>query len=156
MQTTHVKDVMTRNVFAVAPDTSLETVARLLATRHLSGVPVVDGHGRPVGVISQADLVDPDRARSGEVGRSIFYQVGGNTRELSFEDVAIGEGVAADLMSPFVLSVAPTSRVEDAARMMLSDGVHRLIVVEGERIVGIVSTTDLLRALSGRRRVKTA
>ena len=150
MQTIKVKDVMTRNVFAVAPDTSLETAARLLATRRVSGAPVVDREGRPVGVITQTDLVDPDRERSSDPGRSVYYRVGGGPREVDCEE-ARGEGVVSDVMSPFVLSVGSEVDVEDAARRMLTDKVHRLLVVDADRIVGIISTLDVLRALSGRR-----
>ncbi len=151
MLTIKVKDVMTRNVFAVAPDTSLETAARLLATRRVSGAPVVDRDGRPVGVITQTDLVDPDRERSNDPGRSVYYRVGGGPREIDCEDAALAEGVVADVMSPFVLSVGSDADVEDAARRMLTDKVHRLLVVDAERIVGIISTLDVLGALSRRR-----
>ena len=116
---------------------------------------MVNGQGRAVGVISQTDLLDPDRPRSQQVGRSVYYRVGDSPRELSFEEGAIGEGVVSDVMSPFVLSIGPNERVEDAARTMLADGVHRLLVIEGERIVGIISTTDVMRAFA-RQRARTA
>lgn len=62
-----VMEFMSRDVFAVGPDTSLETAARLLAQRRISGAPVID-KGRVVGVISASDLVDPDCDVSGVPG----------------------------------------------------------------------------------------
>ena len=63
-----VSDVMTHKVFAVSPDTSLETAARLFAQKRVSGVPVVDASGEVVGVVSASDLNDPDRDRGEQVG----------------------------------------------------------------------------------------
>ena len=151
MTTTHVKDIMTRAVFAVAPETSLETAARLFTARHISGAPVVDKHGKAVGVITKTDLIDPDRQRSSTVGRSVYYCLGDSPCELDFEAGAIGEGIAADVMSPFVLSIPADASIEDAVRVIMFDHVHRLLVVRGARIVGIVTTTDLLRAYARQR-----
>jgi CBS domain-containing protein len=142
-----VREVMTRDVFAVAPDTSLETAARLFATRQVSGAPVVESSGRPVGVVTQSDLVDPDRERSEKQGRAVYYRLGGGAREVQLDDNALPDGVVSDVMSPFVLSVPPDMLVFDAARLMLTDGVHRLLVVENDRVVGILSSTDVLRAV---------
>lgn len=65
-----VSDVMTHKVFAVSPDTSLETAARLFAQKRVSGVPVVDASGEVVGVVSASDLNDPDRDRGEQVGNA--------------------------------------------------------------------------------------
>ena len=100
-------------------------------------------------MISQSDLLDPDRPRSPDVGRSVYHVVGGASQEHFLEEGATGEGVVADLMSPFVLSIGSTVPVEDAARTMILDGVHRLLVIDGERIVGIITATDVMRAYAG-------
>jgi CBS domain-containing protein len=148
MQNLQVEDVMTREVLAVAADTSLETAARLLASRHISGAPVIDDQGRAVGVITQSDLCDPDRDVTGKLGRSLFYRVGERaTAALGGERVHT-VGVVADVMSPFVLSVSPQTPIAEAARLMVHDEVHRLLVVKGGKLVGIVSAMDVLRALA--------
>jgi CBS domain-containing protein len=103
-----VSTIMTRDIYAVAPDTSIETAARLLSTQHISGAPVVNGH---------------------EVG----------------DDVNLSEGRVADIMSPFVLSIDAAASLVEAATLMLSENVHRLLVMDGRKLVGIVTTTDLLR-----------
>jgi len=140
-----VADVMTRDVYAVAADTSLDTAARLLTTRRISGCPVVSGSGRPIGVVTLADLADPDRDRSERDGYPLYYRViDGHRREQS-DGAALGTGCVADVMSPFVLSVASSASLREAGRVMLSDGVHRLLVVEDGSLVGIVTSSDLLR-----------
>lgn len=146
-----VADVMTPDVYAVAEDTSLETACRLLASRHITGAPVVSPSGRPVGVVSLSDLVDPDRDRSERDGYPLYYRLDhGHKVELS-DGVAVGSGRVADVMSPFVLSIHASAPLEDAARIMLADQVHRLLVVDAGKLVGIVTATDLLRGFVDQR-----
>ncbi len=143
-----VAAVMTREVYAVAPDTSIETAARLLATRHISGAPVVNGSGCPVGVISVADLIDPDRPRTDREGYPLFYRLTDGTPDEIGDGGAHADGQVSDVMSPFVLSVNAGCSLVEAARLMIAEQVHRLLVMEGRRLVGIVSAIDLLRGFA--------
>ena len=143
-----VSDVMTREVVAVAPDTGLETAARLFATHRIGGAPVVSDKGQPMGVVTLADLVDPDRDRSRKKGYSHFYTVaGGHTEEIG-DGAQTSSGQVGDVMSPYVLSIASAASLPEAARVMIEDGVHRLLVLDGESLVGIVTSTDLLRGIA--------
>ena len=140
-----VADVMTRDVYAVAPETSIDTAARLFAARHITGAPVVTGAGRPVGVVTLVDLVDPDRQHSEREGYPLFYRLqAGQTVELG-NGIQVGSGQVADVMSPFVLSIKSSASLVAAAQLMLSESVHRLLILEGNKLVGIVTSTDLLR-----------
>ncbi len=143
-----VRDVMTVDVYAVAEDTAISTAARLLATRHITGAPVVTSSGRPIGVVSLADLVDPDRDRTQRDGYPLYYQLINGVRTELSDGVAVEPGCVADIMSPFVLSIHSSASLRDAAKIMLNDGVHRLLVVEDGGLVGIVTSTDLLRGFS--------
>ena len=147
MQAT-VASVMTRDVYGVAPDTSIETAARLLATKHIGGLPVVTPTGKPIGVISLFDLVDPDRARTQRNGHPMFYKLGNGRPETIGDDVQLTEGRVADVMSPFVLSIESTAPLRAAAKLMVDENIHRLLVMDGERLVGIITTMDLLRAFA--------
>lgn len=143
-----VMDVMTREVFAVSPDTSLETAARLLTERRVSGAPVIDDRHRVVGVISLSDLADPDRTPSEDLGYPIYYRVtDGWTDELG-SGAYSRPGRVADVMTAAVISVPADANVLDATTRMLQLGVHRLLVVHGDRLSGVVSTVDLLRAFA--------
>lgn len=143
-----VMDVMTREVFAVGPDTSLETAARLLTERRVSGAPVIDEHHRVVGVISLSDLADPDRTPSEDPGYPIYYRVTDG-----WTDTVGGQGYSrpgrvADVMTAAVISVAADATVVEATQRLLQLGVHRLLVVHGDRLSGVVSAVDLLRAFA--------
>lgn len=144
MQT--VNEVMTRDVFAVAPDTSLETAARMLAQRRISGAPVID-HGRVVGVISANDLVDPDTDISGIPGFPLYYRISDGLAEEMGDHVRVRPGRVLEVMTPGALTIGASATVVEAAARMLQLGVHRLLVVSGEdELAGVVSTVDLMRA----------
>jgi CBS domain-containing protein len=148
MTTPTLTTIMTRDVYAVAPDTSIETAARLLTTRHIGGAPVVTRHGTPVGVISLFDLVDPDKPRSQRDGHPMFYRVADGHPVALGDDVELTGGRVADVMSPFVLSIDASASLREAAKLMVEENVHRLLVMDGKKLVGIVTTTDLLRAFA--------
>jgi CBS domain-containing membrane protein len=145
-----VDSIMTRDIIAFAPDTSVVTAARILATRHIGGAPVVDGKGTPIGVVTLTDLADPDKSKSDEEGQSIYYRiVDGKSEALGSTFLAAQkEGIVDDVMSPYVFSVAPDTRLIDAIRLMVADNIHRLMVVDNGHLVGIVSSMDMLGAMA--------
>jgi CBS domain-containing protein len=112
-----VADVMTRRPVSVRADTPLETVAAVLAGSRISAVPVVDDRGTATGVVSELDLI-----RAGA-----------------------DAGVAADVMTGPVRTVAATEPVSSAARLLADARVRRLFVVERGRLAGVLARRDLLR-----------
>ncbi len=145
MQTIKVADLMTREVFAVAPETSLETAARLLAQKHIHGAPVVSSEGEVVGVVSLADLVDPDRDLSEEGGHSIYFSFSGGWAAVMGDSVETRAGRVEDVMTRAVLTIDANEPLEAAAERMLEFGVHRLLVLEGNEMAGVISMVDLVR-----------
>jgi len=141
---------MTRELYAVRPDTSLATVARILEMHDISGVPVIDAAGHAVGVVSQTDLLDSLCPRSRPEGPSFFYKLrdgqvcATGTADHAHDAIA---GAVGDVMSQTFISVGPNATVVDAARLMLANGVHRLFVLDRGRIVGVITSTDCLSAL---------
>ncbi|MEV5378272.1 CBS domain-containing protein [Streptomyces nondiastaticus] len=122
MLTLTVGELMTSRVARARPGTSFEGLVRLLRRRRVSGVPVLDGDDKVVGVVSEKDL---QKAR-GNAGAC--------------------RGTAAELMSSPAVTVHPEQRAVDAARVMDRHGVNRLPVVDEEdRLIGIVTRGDLLR-----------
>jgi CBS domain-containing protein len=147
-----VRDAMVREVVAVASDTSLDAVARLLALNDISGAPVVDDDGRPMGVVSQRDLIDAERPRSGREGRTSYYRVwNGDVRAIGLLGTTPPpvRGVAADVMSSPLMTIDAGAGIDEAARRMLRGHIHRLFVVERGKVVGLVTALDCLRALVG-------
>ena len=141
-----VRDVMTRKMVSVPADTPALAVARLLADRGISAVPVADGWGMLLGVVSEADLIR--RLASGdppEPGflRSLFY----DRDRAAARYAAVHGATAGDIMTRDVVTVTDEVTVEHAAQMIETHNVRRLPVVQDGVLVGIVSRADLLRAL---------
>jgi CBS domain-containing protein len=127
--------VMTRDVLAVTPDTSVREAALLMIDNRISGLPVVEDDV-VVGVISEADYVAKDSSRTW-VSRVLFGQEGGMLTAIE----RVGE-----LMSRDPITIPVTATVQEAARLMTRNNVNRLPVVDHGRMVGIVTRSDLIRA----------
>ena len=145
-----VADVMTRDVLMVAPETSVQDVARLLWSRGISGVPVVDAADTLVGIVSELDLLVrnanlhiPQYLRVLDVMITI-----GNRHEFDEEMRRALGATAADVMTAEVFTVEPQTDLADAATLMLDKDVNRLPVVEQGRLVGIISRADFVRLLA--------
>lgn len=139
---TLVGDVMTKNVIVVDEDASFKHIAETLAHNRVSAVPVVSHTGRVLGVVSESDLL-AKVAAGGEPGAKIGS---GFTERRHLQRKAHGE-TAADLMGAPAVTALATDDVVDAARVAARAHIRRLPVVdESERIVGIVTRSDLLRA----------
>jgi CBS domain-containing protein len=145
----HASDVMTRNVITVDPDTTVQDVAGLLSERGISGVPVVDATGQLVGIISEGDLL-----RRAEIGTD---QPGSVRRSWWLEDFATARArdyvkshgrTVRDIMSRDVVTVAAETDLGEIARLLETNRIKRVPVLQDGRIVGIVSRSNLVRALS--------
>lgn len=136
-----VKDLMTRDLLTLAPNTTIREAAEILATEHVSGAPVVHV-GRPLGMVSAADLLefiaglpaDPE-AVSGGLEHGIL------------DDHTVEEAMTRGPLT----TIGPDAPASRAAEMMQTEGVHRLPVVEDGKLVGIITTTDLVKAVADRK-----
>ena len=144
------EDIMNPDVLTVRDDMLVRDLALFLTEHEISGAPVVDGGGRPVGVVSGTDIVSVDRAgrQDGSGPASYYLRAFENRfsvdsiRGLRVEEEAL---TVSDIMTPVVISVARDMPVSRIARLMLNDHIHRVIVREGESIAGIVTSFDMLR-----------
>lgn len=133
-----VVEAMSVDVVTVALGTPLKDAATLLARHRISGLPVL-GDGIVVGVLSEADIVSRSTGAPeprGALGR-LF---GGRHRD----DVAPTD--VRDAMSSPAITIAPNRSVAEGARSMIEHGVNRLPVVDGSRLVGILTRADIVRA----------
>src|SRR3954471_9139596 len=136
-----VRDIMTDTVIAVREAARYAEIVDALARYRVSAVPVLDAHRRVLGVVSEADLM----AKVEFAGRHASYPLVG-ARARTARAKAAGES-AADLMTSPPITIWPDATVVDTARLMDSESVKRLPVVDGEgRLGGIVSRGDVLRA----------
>lgn len=141
-----VRDVMTRKVISVPADTPAMAVARLLADRGISAVPVTDSWGMLLGIVSEADLIrrlsTSDAPEPGFL-RALFY----NREQAAARYAAVHGATADDIMTRDVVTVTEEVTVEHAAHLLETHNVRRLPVVQDGVLVGIISRADLLRAL---------
>ncbi|NOT06587.1 MAG: CBS domain-containing protein [Gemmatimonadales bacterium] len=123
MQT--VAQLMTRNLLILHAESSLRDAIAYLATEHVSGAPVVNGTGRLVGAVSSSDLL-----------------------QAQAEDMDLDATPVSDVMTSPTLTVTPGTELREAALAMEYGDVHRLFVVEGDALLGVISRSDVSRALA--------
>jgi CBS domain-containing protein len=114
----NVREIMTTPVVCTKADASVGEVATLLARHRISAVPVTDLDGSVIGLVSEYDLL----ARDGKVAR--------------------------DVMSPGIISVTEDTDVKEVRFLLIERRIRRVPVLSGQRLVGIVSRSDLIRQMA--------
>jgi CBS domain-containing protein len=150
---------MTPNPLSIQADATVAEAVAFLTDRGFSGAPVIDEAGRPVGVLSRADILAHDRETPHYVAAVPEYYVG---REPDVTPtLASGEKLpdgfqverpdatrVRDIMTPVVFSVAPEAPAAKVVENLVSLKVHRLFVVDQSgALVGVISALDVLRGL---------
>jgi len=144
-----VRDIMTAEVVVAEPDTSVNLVARLMASRDISGVPVVED-GRLVGIVTELDLI----VRNTRLEPPAFFalldaRIPLETPTHYRERIRHMLGtLARDVMTEKVVSVGPDEELESLAEIMVKQRVNPLPVVEDGRLVGIVSRSDIIAMMA--------
>lgn len=142
-----VRELMTEKVFTIGPEAPIKDVARILVDNGISGLPVCDIEGRVIGVISEGDILykehDPSKAHvGGPLGRIIE----GTPNYAGY--IKAKALTARKAMTSPAITIAPHESVAQAARIMCEHHVNRLPVVADEKLVGLVTRADLVRAFT--------
>jgi CBS domain-containing protein len=144
-----VKDIMTKEVITVSPETEIAQAAELLLTNRINGVPVINESGELVGILCQSDLI----AQQKNIPiPSLFTLLDGYisltlSKRLDKEVEKIAATKAADAMTPDPVTVSPDTGIEDVAALMVEKNYHTLPVVDAGKLVGIVGKEDILKTL---------
>jgi len=143
------KDIMTRNVITVSPDTEIAHAAKLLLTNHINGVPVVNETGELVGILCQSDLIIQQKTLPIP---SLFTLLDGYipltpSKKLDKEVEKIAAAKVAEAMTADPVTVRPDTGIEDVAALMVEKNYHTLPVVDADKLVGIVGKEDVLKTL---------
>lgn len=144
-----VKDIMSKEVIAVDAGDTLHEALELIVENRVSALPVVNGRGRCIGILSTSDLVDLTHELDDElhnIGRSSQSKQAWLIEQLS---TALGSERVADHMSEEIAVIAEDVSLPEAAAAMLRNRVHRLPVVDDkQKLLGIVSTMDIMRVVA--------
>lgn len=150
-----VRDYMDADPVTVGPEATVEEVARVLGEHELHGVPVVDLNGGVLGIVTENDLVISDE--QGDLHIPHYVELFGglipippfrNVEERLRKAVA---ATASQMMSADPATVSPSDDVHDAAHVIVETGHNRIPVVEGGRLVGVISRADVVSALAAER-----
>jgi CBS-domain-containing membrane protein len=149
-------DLMTGNVVSIPEDAPLHEAIAVLTDRGFSGAPVINAAGRPVGVISQSDILVHDRNAATYAKRVPEFYTSSDLRSAIGEDVggfqveAVDKTMVREVMTPVVFSIRPEAPARQVIEELLNLRVHRLFVIDHDGVlVGVICMSDILRRLLG-------
>jgi CBS domain-containing protein len=140
-------DVMVKDVITVGPDTSVAEAAKLMADHDISALPVVDGDGRLVGIVSEADLIHRE-----EIGTDIHHpwwvEAITPAAKLAAEFAKSHGKRVEELMSEHVITASEETPLAEVAATLERNRIKRIPVVRDGKVIGIVSRANLIQALA--------
>ena len=144
-----VKDIMTKEVISVTPETEITKAAEILLEKRINGLPVIDPFGRLVGIICQSDLVAQQK---GIPVPSVFTLLESfipltSMKRIDKEMEKIAALTVKEAMTLEPVTVSPETDIEDVAKLMVDKKYHTLPVVEDGKVVGVVGKEDVLKTL---------
>ena len=146
MSTLTARDLMTTELVTVPPETPVIAMARLLAERGISAVPVLGADGALLGMVTEADLI---RRLAGEEDKpaSWFSGLFGDPGRGAEHYARTHGAKARDIMTEKLVTVEPDATAAHVAQLMEQHGIRRVLVVSEGRLRGLISRADLLHAL---------
>jgi CBS domain-containing protein len=143
------RDIMTKDVVTVTPDTEITQAAKLLLENHFNGLPVVDDRGKLIGIICQDDLIVQQKRLPLP---SLFTFFDGlipltSYRSLEKEVEKIVATTVSQAMTVDPITIDPDASLEDIATLMVNNNIHTLPVLDSGRLVGIIGKEDVLRTI---------
>lgn len=126
-----VAELMQTNVRTIAPDAPVTQLVEAMADSRISGLPVVNPDGRVIGVVTATDVLQAGAEQSDTRARARFFE----------------HTTVRDIMTPNPHVIEPEADAREAAKHMLYTDVKRLFVQDGDRLVGVISQTDLAHAV---------
>lgn len=145
------RDIMTPDPVTVGTDMTVTDAAHLMTEKHIGSLPVVEGD-RLVGLVTESDLIMQDVKVHFPTYLSLLggyvFAPGSTDRYESALRKAVAASVA-DVMTPDPVTVSPEALVSDVATLIMERDVARIPVIEGDKLIGIISKSDIVRSLAG-------
>ncbi|MBW2521591.1 MAG: CBS domain-containing protein [Deltaproteobacteria bacterium] len=145
------KDIMTEQVLTVRQDTPVNELAEILWKNKISGVPVVDDDGRVVSVVTESDLIDQNKkvhipTMISILDSVIFLESSKKTEQ---EIRKMAGNTVQDICAAELVSVSGDTGLDEIATIMAEKKVHTLPVMEGDRLIGVIGKSDIIRSMAG-------
>jgi predicted transcriptional regulator len=147
------KQVMTSKVLAAEADWSIERLSEFLIVNSISGSPVQSKKGHLIGVVSLTDIVHYETQHEKDPQWPHDYYLHALERQCSREEAASFRIEAEPLktvraiMTPMIFQVTEHTPVQEVADMMIKNRIHRVFVTRNEKVIGIISTPDMLKVI---------
>ena len=143
------KDIMTRDVLVVKPDTSIEELSSILVNNEISGVPVVDDSGVLYGIVTENDLISRNKRLHiptvvSFLDAAIYLE---SSKKFEQEVKRLTATRVGDICNRKVVTIAEDTTVMDIATLMSEKKVHLLPVLKAGKVVGIVGKRDMVKAV---------
>ena len=144
-----VKDIMTKELITVSPDTEIVQATKLLLVNRINGIPVTDETGKLVGILCQSDLIAQQKKLPIP---SFFTFLDGlialtSMKQIEKQVQKIAAITVAQAMTPNPVTVQPETDIEKVAALMVDKNFHTIPVVDEGELVGIVGKEDILKTL---------
>ena len=143
------KEIMTKEVITVSPETSITEAAKLLLEKRINGLPVVDSQGSLRGIICQSDLITQQKRIPVLPFVTFLDSLIPLRSDKNFtkqiQKIAALTVIQAMTRDP--ITVAPATSLEEIATLMVNKNIHTLPVTDHGKLVGIIGKEDVLRTL---------
>ncbi len=147
------RDIMTPNIKTVPQNWTMQRFARFLSENEISGSPVADENGKLIGIATLKDIADFHLNQvTGQHDTRMTDEELREARRLKafiFGEMLKMPVEVRDIMTPIVFSVDEQTPIQDVARAMMKDHLHRIFVKNGTQVTGIITTYDLLKVIVG-------
>jgi len=144
-----IKDIMTKDVITVSPEMSVHKLAGLFIKKNISGAPVVDGNGKLIGIVLEEGVIFQDKKVHLPTFISLsvgFLALG--TKRFDEEIKKITASTVSDIMEKDLTTASADTEIEDVATMMIEKEAYYLPVVDGDKLVGVITKKDIVRAIA--------
>ena len=149
------KEIMTKDVLVANADWSIPRLGEFFSVNSISGAPVINEKRKLIGVVSSTDIISngtmPEKDPHSNDPHE--YYLLSLKRQYSRHEIStftIGEEsltAVGDIMTPVVFNVTENMPVQQIAENMIKNRIHRIFVTNNEKVVGIISTTDMLKVI---------
>ncbi len=150
-------DAMVRDVVTTTPDASLREALDLMMENHVSGLPVLDSRDAVAGVISASDILAVEQEHASQAEESLGSYFDPDTQRwesvrMAADDERLEDRAVSEVMATELISVSADTSLDDIARTMVKNDVHRVLVLDDrKRLLGIVAAFDFVRLLAAGR-----